>query len=183
MLPANKLSYNRSRAAARTPHKHHQLAWKIDSRNGWERTFVAGANPRIAVPRARLVRSLRPPHQRVCLTFGRSRTLMHGVAPQICGQVARPLLGGGTGGRSPGFLLMRSGEQGVLDQLDRFVITQPAMMRQQLQIAVVAIVSFGPRGQRNWRCRDFARLQGIRHRTVFGWDVPVLSFKNLRRLA
>ena len=29
---------------------------------------------------------------------------MHGVAPHRCGQVARPLLGGGTGGRSPGLL-------------------------------------------------------------------------------
>ena len=42
-------------------------------------------------------------------TVGRSnprtgRTLMHGVAPHRCGQVARPLLGGGTGGRSPGLL-------------------------------------------------------------------------------
>ncbi len=30
---------------------------------------------------------------------------MHGVAPQMCGQVAYPLLGGGAGARSPGFLL------------------------------------------------------------------------------
>jgi hypothetical protein len=30
---------------------------------------------------------------------------MHGVAPQMCGQAARLLLGGGAGGRSLGFLL------------------------------------------------------------------------------
>jgi hypothetical protein len=29
---------------------------------------------------------------------------MHGVAPQMCGRVACPLLGRGAGGRSPGFL-------------------------------------------------------------------------------
>ena len=29
---------------------------------------------------------------------------MHGVAPHMCGQVVRPLLGGGAGGRSPGFI-------------------------------------------------------------------------------
>ena len=34
---------------------------------------------------------------------------MHGVAPHRCGQVARPLLGGGTGGRSPGLLYSRVG--------------------------------------------------------------------------
>jgi hypothetical protein len=30
---------------------------------------------------------------------------MHGVAPQMCGRVASPLLGRGAGGRSPGFLM------------------------------------------------------------------------------
>ena len=29
---------------------------------------------------------------------------MHGVAPRMCGQVVRPLLGGGAGGRPPGFI-------------------------------------------------------------------------------
>jgi hypothetical protein len=29
---------------------------------------------------------------------------MHGVAPRMCGQVGRPLLGRGAGGRSPGYL-------------------------------------------------------------------------------
>lgn len=38
------------------------------------------------------------------LTLGRRRLLMHGVAPRRCGQGARPLLGGGAGGRSPGLL-------------------------------------------------------------------------------
>jgi hypothetical protein len=33
--------------------------------------------------------------------------LMHGVAPQMCHQVARPLLGGEAGGRSSGFLFDR----------------------------------------------------------------------------
>ena len=32
---------------------------------------------------------------------------MHGVAPHMCGRVAGTLLGGGVGGRSPGFLLER----------------------------------------------------------------------------
>jgi hypothetical protein len=32
---------------------------------------------------------------------------MHGVAPQMCGRVASPLLGQGAGGRSPGFLMAR----------------------------------------------------------------------------
>jgi hypothetical protein len=32
---------------------------------------------------------------------------MHGVAPQMCHQVARPLLGGEAGGRSSGFLFDR----------------------------------------------------------------------------
>ena len=31
---------------------------------------------------------------------------MHGAAPQMCGQVVRPLLGEGAGGRSPGFLYL-----------------------------------------------------------------------------
>jgi hypothetical protein len=30
---------------------------------------------------------------------------MHGVAPQMCGRVASPLLGRGAGGRSPGYLM------------------------------------------------------------------------------
>jgi hypothetical protein len=34
---------------------------------------------------------------------------MHGVAPHMCGQVVRPSLGGGTGGRSPGLHLSRDG--------------------------------------------------------------------------
>jgi hypothetical protein len=29
---------------------------------------------------------------------------MHGVAPRLCDQIDRPLLGRGAGGRSPGFL-------------------------------------------------------------------------------
>lgn len=45
-----------------------------------------------------------PRNRRVGLTLRRGRTLMHGVAPQLCGQVARLLLGGGVGGRSPDFL-------------------------------------------------------------------------------
>lgn len=46
----------------------------------------------------------RPRHRRVGLTLGSGRAFMHGVAPHGCGQVAGPLLGGGAGGRSPGFL-------------------------------------------------------------------------------
>src|SRR5215472_5904039 len=38
------------------------------------------------------------------LTLGLGRSLMHGVAPQMCGRVASPLLGRGAGGRSPGYL-------------------------------------------------------------------------------
>jgi hypothetical protein len=38
------------------------------------------------------------------LTLGPGRSLMHGVAPQMCGRVASPLLGRGAGGRSPGYL-------------------------------------------------------------------------------
>jgi hypothetical protein len=34
--------------------------------------------------------------------LGRCQSLMHGSLPHMCGQVARPLLGGGAGGRSPG---------------------------------------------------------------------------------
>jgi hypothetical protein len=30
---------------------------------------------------------------------------MHGVAPHMCGRVGSPLLGGGAGGRSPGFII------------------------------------------------------------------------------
>ena len=33
---------------------------------------------------------------------------MHGVAPQMCGRVASPLLGRGAGGRSPGYLMSAS---------------------------------------------------------------------------
>ena len=52
--------------------------------------------------------------RRVSLTLGRGRSLMHGVAPHKCGQVARPLLGGGAGGRSPGVLAAGwCGEAGV----------------------------------------------------------------------
>src|SRR5262245_1724869 len=40
------------------------------------------------------------------LTLGLGRSLMHGVAPQMCGRVASPLLGRGAGGRSPGFLII-----------------------------------------------------------------------------
>jgi hypothetical protein len=43
------------------------------------------------------------------------RSLMHGVAPHMCGQVARPLLGGGAGGRSPGVLAAGC----VADRCDR----------------------------------------------------------------
>jgi hypothetical protein len=39
--------------------------------------------------------------RRVGLTLGLGRSLMHGVAPQMCGRVASPLLGQGAGGRSP----------------------------------------------------------------------------------
>ena len=42
---------------------------------------------------------------RVGLTLGLERSLMHGVAPQMCGQVVGPLLGLGAGGRSPGYLM------------------------------------------------------------------------------
>src|SRR5260370_37926692 len=42
---------------------------------------------------------------RVGLTLGPGRSLMHGVAPQMCGRVASPLLGRGAGGRSPGYLM------------------------------------------------------------------------------
>jgi hypothetical protein len=42
---------------------------------------------------------------RVGLTLGPGRSLMHGVAPQMCGRVASPLLGRGAGGRSPGYRL------------------------------------------------------------------------------
>jgi hypothetical protein len=37
----------------------------------------------------------------ICLTLGHGRSLMHGVAPQMCGRVARPLLGRGAGGSLP----------------------------------------------------------------------------------
>ena len=43
--------------------------------------------------------------RRVGLTLGIGRSLMHGVAPQMCGRVASPLLGRGAGGRSPGYLM------------------------------------------------------------------------------
>src|SRR6516164_6860402 len=43
--------------------------------------------------------------RRVGLTLGLGRSLMHGVAPQMCGRVASPLLGRGAGGRSPGYLM------------------------------------------------------------------------------
>src|SRR5262249_56979322 len=43
--------------------------------------------------------------RRVGLTLGLGRSLMHGVAPQMCGRVANPLLGRGAGGRSPGYLM------------------------------------------------------------------------------
>ena len=42
---------------------------------------------------------------RVGLTLGLGRSLMHGVAPHMCGRVASPLLGRGAGGRSPGYLI------------------------------------------------------------------------------
>ena len=42
---------------------------------------------------------------RVGLTLGPGRSLMHGVAPQMCGRVANPLLDLGAGGRSPGYLM------------------------------------------------------------------------------
>src|SRR5262249_50310153 len=45
---------------------------------------------------------------RVGLTLGLERSLMHGVAPQMCGQVVSPLLGLGAGGRSPGYLMPAS---------------------------------------------------------------------------
>jgi len=32
---------------------------------------------------------------------------MHEVAPHMCGRVGGPLLGGGAGGRSPGFIAFR----------------------------------------------------------------------------
>src|SRR6266498_2999810 len=44
--------------------------------------------------------------RRVGLTLGHGQSLMHGVAPQMCGRVASPLLGRGAGGRSPGFLII-----------------------------------------------------------------------------
>src|SRR6516165_3948147 len=43
--------------------------------------------------------------RRVGLTLGLGRSLMHGVAPQMCGREASPLLGRGAGGRSPGYLM------------------------------------------------------------------------------
>jgi hypothetical protein len=43
--------------------------------------------------------------RRVGLTLGLGRALMHGIAPQMCGRVASPLLGLGAGGRSPGYLM------------------------------------------------------------------------------
>src|SRR5215475_9591995 len=42
--------------------------------------------------------------RRVGLTLGLGRSLMHGVAPHMCGRVASPLLGRGAGGRSPATL-------------------------------------------------------------------------------
>jgi hypothetical protein len=39
--------------------------------------------------------------RRVGLTLGLGRSLMHGVAPQMCGRVASPLLGRGAGGSLP----------------------------------------------------------------------------------
>src|SRR3974390_3079 len=49
---------------------------------------------------------------RVGLALGPGRSLMHGVAPHRCDQVAGPLLGGDAGGRSPGVL---SSRLGILD--------------------------------------------------------------------
>ena len=39
---------------------------------------------------------------------------MHGVAPHMCCQEACPLLGGGAGGRSPGFLFVRAQHRALL---------------------------------------------------------------------
>ena len=55
--------------------------------------------PNVAVSSKMLIR------WRVGLTLGPGRSLMHGVAPQMCGRVANPLLDLGAGGRSPGYLM------------------------------------------------------------------------------
>src|SRR6516162_4796389 len=55
--------------------------------------------PKVAVSSKMLIK------WRVGLTLGPGRSLMHGVAPQMCGRVANPLLDLGAGGRSPGYLM------------------------------------------------------------------------------
>ena len=55
--------------------------------------------PKVAVSSKMLIK------WRVGLTLGPGRSLMHGVAPQMCGRVASPALGLGAGGRSPGYLM------------------------------------------------------------------------------
>jgi hypothetical protein len=53
---------------------------------------------------------------------------MHGVAPQMCGRVVCPLLGRGAGGRSPGFLYLRSpmGHVPQMLELRAFRLVAPA---------------------------------------------------------
>ena len=79
-------------------------------------------------------------NRQVSLTLGRGRSLMHGVAPRMCGQVARPLLGGGAGGRSPGLLFpsttylaatntiqyVATDQSGLTSTSTRIVIIEPA---------------------------------------------------------
>ncbi len=58
---------------------------------------------------------------------------MHGVAPHVCGQVAGPLLGGGAGGRSPGFLFFGDGVLATArSQFIQFQINNQANKKRRL---------------------------------------------------
>ena len=79
---------------------------------------ATAAEAAIAMLKRRVARLIK---RRVGLTLGLGRSLMHGVAPQMCGRVASPLLGRGAGGRSPGYLMSASPRQSTtfLCRLDR----------------------------------------------------------------
>ena len=68
---------------------------------------------------------------------------MHGVAPRMCDQVAGPLLGGGAGGRSPGFLFKATMLAAWSDPTDnqlcrRRLARRPAMWLMALAVAAGA---------------------------------------------
>ena len=90
------------------------------------------------------------------LTLGPGRSLIHGVAPHRCDQVAGPLLGGDAGGRSPGVL---SSRLGILDAVLKSNYSQIQLLQSHSFVRGAPLPHHAPRHPRDpWEKRAVLML-------------------------